>query len=60
MIWPALIGPVLSVFTNKPWQATPSQDAAPVVDRPDYTGVIVVAIVGIALIILMIVILRKK
>lgn len=61
MTWlAALLPSIAGIAVNRPWQARPSDDPAPQVDRPDYTGLIVAAIIGVALIILMIVILRKK
>lgn len=61
MTWlAALIPSAVSLVSAKPWEANPTQDQAPQVQRPDNTGVIIVGVVGLALIILMIVILSKK
>lgn len=56
----ALIPSAAAIATSKPWEATPTQDQAPQVARPDNTGIIIVGVVGLALIIFLVVILSKK
>lgn len=61
MTWFAAIIPgLVTTAATKPWQSQATDDTAPQVERPDYTPLLVVGIIGLALIILMVVILSKK
>ena len=61
MTWAAALIPSLfTVATTKPWESQATDDTAPQVERPDYTPLLIVGIIGLALIILLVVILSKK
>jgi len=56
----ALIPGFVSFAASKPWQSTPENDQAPVVQGADNTTLIIVGIVAISIIVMLIIFLNKK
>lgn len=56
----AFLPSAIGLIGQKPWEAKPTQDQAPVVTGPDNTMLIVLGIVAMTVIVLLLIYLSKK
>jgi hypothetical protein len=56
----ALLPGILQFGASKPWQSSPENDQAPIVQGPDTTTLIIVGLVSVAIIVMLIIFLNKK